>query len=213
MRKETTEQKLNRIHEAAINLIETRDVNSISIYDISREAGIASSTIYHHYPKVESIFEHLMTHVFKDFDNVLYGAINPANVHHWSDINKMIEGAFVDFYRKNKMVQNMLLCPHTFSSIRSRDLENDIRIGQLVDGIYRQYFDIPKQPEHINIFTVSLQLADRVYSLDYRKLGYISEDMAREAIRVTEAYLSLYIPNIVKSNIDINQLSKSNLYI
>ena len=208
MKKESTEQKLNRIHTAAINLVESRDVNNISIYDISREAGIASSTIYHHYPKVESIFEHLMTIVFKDFDAVLYGAIDPEKVNHWSDINRMIETAFIDFYRKNKMVQNMLLCAHTLSSVRSKDLENDIRIGQLVDGIYRQYFDIPKQPAHVNIFTVSLQLADRVYSLDYRKLGYISDVMAKEAIRVTEAYLSLYIPNIVKSNIDINQLSK-----
>ena len=198
MKKESIEQKLERIHTAAILLIESRDINKISIYDISREAGIASSTIYHHYPKVEAIFEHLMTTVFKDFDNVLHNAIIPSNVHIWPDINRMIETAFVDFYRKNKLVQKLLLSQHIFTSIRHADLENDTRLGIIVDSIYRQYFDIPQQPPHINIFTVSLQLADRVYSLDYRRLGDISDDMAEEAIRATEAYLSLYLPHFMK---------------
>ncbi|HIF9094362.1 TPA: TetR/AcrR family transcriptional regulator [Photobacterium damselae] len=202
MKKESTERRLERIHNAVMKLIERRDINDISIYDVAKEASIATSTVYHHYHNISELFDFLMSSVFIDFERVLYESIDESRINCWCDINRMIEEGFVRYYRENLLAQKLLLSQHTFSSIRHADFENDAYLGGLVDGIYRKYFDIPLQPNHVNIFTVALQLADKVYSLNYRNYGSIDPIMAEEAIKATQSYLSLYLPPCInlKSN-------------
>ena len=194
MKKETTEQRLERIHDAATSLVSQRDVNSISIYDVAKEAAIAASTVYHHYPNIEALMYRLMEDIFEDFKSVLQDAIEPDNIHHWSDINRMIEQGFVDYYNNNPLVQRILLGQHTYASIRHADAQNDLLLAQYVEDIYRRYFVLPELPKDVNIFAIALQVADKVYSMNYRENGSIPPEMAREAQIVTQAYLGVYLP-------------------
>ncbi|ASA58304.1 TetR/AcrR family transcriptional regulator [Vibrio gazogenes] len=195
MQKISKEKKLDRIHHAVMNLIERRDANDISIYDIAKECGIATSTVYHHYPNIECLFQSLMADVFTDFDAILDSCIKPDEIKHWSDINRMIESGYVQYYEDNAIAQKLILSRHTFTSINHSDVENDFALGQRVENIYHRYFNLPALPENINIFAIALQTADKVYSLSYREHGCIERDMAEEAVRLTQAYLGLYLPN------------------
>ncbi|OAN10920.1 transcriptional regulator [Photobacterium jeanii] len=194
MKKESTEQRLERIHSAAIRLASQRNVNSISIYDVAKEAAIAASTVYHHYPNIEALICELMNDIFKDFTSVLENAVDDEQVHHWSDINRMIEQGFVDYYRSTPLVQHTLLGQHTYTSVRQADANNDQLLGQKVEAIYRRHFALPELPADVNIFAIALQVADKVYSMNYREDGDIAPEMAREAIVLTEAYLGAYLP-------------------
>ncbi|UJF19901.1 TetR/AcrR family transcriptional regulator [Vibrio sp. SS-MA-C1-2] len=194
MKKESTTEKLNRIDHAVEQLLQRRLAHTISIYDIAKEASIATSTIYHHYPNIESLFYTQIEKVFNDFDLVLAEAIEPTKVNVWQDINRMIESSYVTYYRDNRMAQQLLLSQHVFKSIRHADCENDLRLAKEVEAVYRQYFILPALPKQINIFAIALQVADKVYSLSYREYGEISDDLASEAVKVTQAYLGLYLP-------------------
>ncbi|MCW8329002.1 TetR/AcrR family transcriptional regulator [Photobacterium sp. SDRW27] len=199
MKKESTEQRLDRIHKAVTHLVAQRDVNSISIYDVAKEAAIAASTVYHHYPNIEALIYELMEGIFVDFTTVLQEAVKPEEIHHWSDINRMIEQGFVNYYRSNPLVQRILLGQHTYASIRHADAQNDLLLAEHVEAIYRQYFVLPELPNDVNIFAIALQVADKVYSMNYRENGDIPPEMAREAITLTEAYLGTYLPkNLVR---------------
>jgi len=197
MKKESTEQRLERIHNAATSLVSQRDLNSISIYDVAKEAAIAASTVYHHYPNIEALMYRLMEDIFDDFKSVLQDAIVPEDIHHWTDINRMIEQGFVNYYSNNPLVQRILLGQHTYASIRHADAQNDLLLAEYVEQIYRQYFILPELPKDVNIFAIALQVADKVYSMNYRENGNIPNEMAREAIIVTEAYLGVYLPKIL----------------
>ncbi|ASA57837.1 TetR/AcrR family transcriptional regulator [Vibrio gazogenes] len=197
MRKESTEQRLERIRSAAINLASKRDVNTISIYDIAKEASIAASSVYHHYPNVEALMCELMDDVFTDFETVLNQAVDSDKVTHWSDINRMIEKGFVDYYRTSPLAQHTLLGQHTYMTIRHADAQNDQLLAQKVESIYREHFVLPPLPTDVNIFAVALQVADKVYSMNYREDGDIAPEMEREAIILTEAYLGAYLPQVL----------------
>lgn len=197
MKKESTEQRLERIHNAAILLASKRSVDSISIYDVAKEAAIAASTVYHHYPNIESLICELMKGIFGDFINVLEDSIDEDNITHWSDINSMIERGYVDYYRRSPLAQHTLLGQHTYASVRLEDAENDLLLGQKVEEIYRRHFVLPELPKDVNIFAIALQVADKVYSLNYRQNGEIEPEMAREALVITEAYLGAYLPKIL----------------
>ncbi|WP_064604672.1 TetR/AcrR family transcriptional regulator [Photobacterium sp. J15] len=197
MKKESTKQRLERIHTAATNLVSQRDVNSISIYDVAKEAAIAASTVYHHYPNIEALMYRLMEDIFEDFKSVLQNAIVPEKINHWSDINRMIEQGFVTYYNNNPLVQRILLGQHTYASIRHADAQNDLVLAEYVEEIYRRHFVLPELPKDVNIFAIALQVADKVYSMNYRENGSIPPEMAREAITVTEAYLNVYLPKML----------------
>lgn len=197
MKKESTEQRLERIHNAAITLASRRNVDSISIYDIAKEASIATSTVYHHYPNIESLICELMKGIFEDFSDVLDKAVEGEIIHHWSDINRMIERGFVAYYRSSPLAQHTLLGQHTYASVRSEDAQNDLLLGQKVEAIYRSHFELPELPKDVNIFAIALQVADKVYSMNYRENGEIAPEMEREARVLTEAYIGAYLPKIL----------------
>jgi len=197
MKRESTEQRLERIHNAAITLASRREVDSISIYDVAKMASIAASTVYHHYPNIESLICELMKGIFADFLEVLDNAVIDEEVHHWSDINRMIEQGFVAYYRETPLAQHTLLGQHTYASVRSEDAQNDLLLGERVEQIYRKHFELPELPKDVNIFAIALQVADKVYSMNYRENGQIAPEMAREAQVLTEAYLGAYLPKIL----------------
>lgn len=197
MRKESTAHRLKRIRNAAIHLASKRDVSTISIYDIAKEASIATSSVYHYYSNIEALICELMDNVFNDFETVLDEAVDSCRVTHWSDINRMIEQSFVDYYRTNPLAQHTLLGQHTYMSVRHADAQNDLLLAQKVENIYRQYFVLPPLATDVNIFAVALQVADKVYSMNYRQDGNIAPEMAREAIILTEAYLGAYLPQVL----------------
>ncbi len=193
-KKESTAQRLTRIRSAAFSLAAKREINSISIYDVAKEAEIASSTIYHHFPNIEALMYDLMQEMFIHFEEVLDNAIDGSAVHHWKDINRMIETAFVHHYQTTPLVKNFLFEQHAYMSIHYADAKNDQLLGKKILSLYQQYFDLPPLPPTINIFAIALQLADKVYSMSYTEHGEITKEMAQEAILATEAYLSIYLP-------------------
>lgn len=196
MRKVKTEEKLRRIHEAVVQLMDRREATDISMYDVAKECGMATSTLYHHYPNIEDLFHTLLKDVFDEFDLLLERCIDEEKVSHWTDINKMIETAYVDYYNNNPIAKKLILGRHTFSELGHADTEHDLELGHQVEMIYRRFFDIPQLSQPINIFAISLQVADKIYSLSYRKFGYITPELAQEAVRLTESYLQIYIPKI-----------------
>ncbi|MCW4438260.1 TetR/AcrR family transcriptional regulator [Vibrio splendidus] len=196
MRKVTTEEKLIRIHDAVVQLMERREATDISMYDVAKECGMATSTVYHHYPNIENLFHNLLDDVFTDFDSLLGKCIDYAHVNHWTDINRMIETAYVNYYNDHPIAKKLILGRHTFTELGHADTENDLILGKEVETIYRHFFDVPQLPQSINVFAISLQVADKIYSLSYRQHGCITPELANEAIRLTESYLKLYIPHI-----------------
>ncbi|WP_028865870.1 TetR/AcrR family transcriptional regulator [Psychromonas aquimarina] len=197
MRKESTEEKLLRIHKAAEKLVSQRSLINISMYDVAKEASIATSTIYHHYHDMEALVYKLLENVFQDFERVLKTAVVPEKVNHWKDINRMIEEGFVSYYLENPLAQKILLGQHIYDSVRHADADNDLILAVKVEQIYREYFVLPQLPEDVNIFAIALQVADKVYSMNYCESGSIPKEMAREAVILTESYLGVYLPNVL----------------
>ena len=46
----------------------------------------------------------------------------------------------------------------------------------------------------IEVFSLAMELGDRVYALSVQRHGHISERLAEEGMRVFDAYLGLYLP-------------------
>lgn len=195
--KVNSQKRIENIITTTIKLMNKHDATNISMYDIAKECGMATSTVYHYYPNITELYKTLLNRIFKDFEFILEHCIDDNKVNCWQDINRMIEVAYIEYYNKNPVAQKLLLSQHGFFELREADIENDLKLGHKVEMIYRKHFNIPKDlPLSINIFSISLQVADKLYSLSYRKHGKITNEFANEAINLTESYLKLYIPTM-----------------
>ncbi len=104
---------------------------------------MATSTVYHHYPNIENLFHNLLDDVFIDFDSLLGKCIDAEHVSRWTDINRMIETAYVNYYNNNPIAKKLILGRHAFTELGHADTENDLILGKEVKTIYRQFFDVP----------------------------------------------------------------------
>ncbi len=189
-------QKVERIKQAAVELIERGDINTLSIYDIARRAKIATSTVYHHFPNIEALFLAIADDVFASLDIMLSEIEATPHFERWQDITLAIEGAYIHNYQTNKVATKLILGQHKFYELRHADFEHDQVLGKRIRDIYQQHFVLPTLPTNYNIFAIALQAADKVYSTFYNESGHqeISHAAGEEGCRLALAYLSLYLP-------------------
>ncbi|MEZ8990086.1 TetR/AcrR family transcriptional regulator [Vibrio breoganii] len=197
-RSEVTQARLVHIKETALDMIDARSVDAITMYEVAKEAQVSPSTIYYHYPNIEALFCDLQRDIFTQFSRVIDSALLGIDVRSWVDLNRAIECGFVDFYTQNRAASKLLLGVHGHSRLVQENLSNDDGLGEMIQRYYERYFHLPLLPEQFNIFTVSVQIADRLYSLAVEREGSIGSLMANEALVATEGYLSAYLPRVLK---------------
>ncbi|MNC68900.1 hypothetical protein D3C75_1195430 [compost metagenome] len=61
-------------------------------------------------------------------------------------------------------------------------------------ALFDRHFQLPALPADIEVFSLAMELGDRVYALSVQRHGLISERLAEEGMRVFDAYLALYLP-------------------
>ncbi|WP_028108768.1 TetR family transcriptional regulator [Ferrimonas futtsuensis] len=194
MTRECAKEKLARIHKATKSLAAQGDIKDLSIYAIAREAAMAASSVYHHYPNVEDLVCRMTQEELEGFKQVLLDAIEPDKIRSWKDINYQIEIGFANHYNSNCFIRKVILGHHAFHSVYNLDESNDLLLGDVAESVYRRFFDLPPLPQDVNIFSIAMQAADRVYGLRLNTEEAIPEHMIREAVRLTERYLGGYLP-------------------
>ncbi|GFR99914.1 UPF0271 protein [Elysia marginata] len=112
-------------------------------------------------------------------------------------VNRCLQARFVAYYREHKYVRDLILGQHVISTIRHADYMHDDLLGRRIREYHEQLFQLPPLPKAYNIFAVALQVADKVYAISYQEYGNITEELAREGRRAAQAYLGLYLPQVM----------------
>ncbi len=187
-------QRLELIRNATRTLIETKGVNQVTLADIAKESGIPAPSLYHYYSHPSDIFLDLTNEVMFDFQELVKKDFPTNKIHHWTDIQTLIEYRYIEYYQKNKFARDLILGHHIYSNIHKVDLSNDLVLGDYILKIYDKFYHLPQLPTEYNIFSIALEVADKVYSMSHRERGNITDLMIDEAVKISHAYLGLYLP-------------------
>ena len=182
------------ILEATRTLLADVATNELSLYQIAGEAGIPPSSVYHFFPKVDTLLAALVENIFVDFDAIADQPIDESAIQHWHDIFAQLQTRYVAFYREHKYVRDLILGQHVVNSIRHADYEHDDNLGHKIHRYFQTYYKLPPLPETYNIFAIALQVADKVYSISHQENGNITDVMAQEGLKAGLAYLGRYLP-------------------
>jgi hypothetical protein len=97
-------------------------------------------------------------------------------------------------YAGDAAARQLILASHGLAEVTLADRQHDMELGRSMQALFDHHFHLPELPRDIEVFSLAMELGDRVYALSVQRHGRIEPRLAEEGMRVFDAYLSLYLP-------------------
>ncbi|MBF7730041.1 TetR/AcrR family transcriptional regulator [Pseudomonas sp. N040] len=167
---------------------------ALSIYSVAERAGIPPSSVYHFFASVPALLEALTSEVHAAFRACLQAPVDHAALRDWRDLSRIVELRTLETYAADPAAMQLILAQHGLTEVTRADRRHDVELGRQLQQLFARHFQLPPLPVDIDIFTLALELSDRVYASSVQEHGRITPRMAEEGMRVFDAYLALYLP-------------------
>lgn len=190
----SSQARIDSILETARALIAEEGVAGVSIYAVAERAGLPPSSVYHFFSGVPALLEGLVAQVHAAFRDCLAQPVEPRELNRWQDLSRLIELRMLAIYERDPAARQLILAQHGLAEVTRADLSHDIELGQAMRVLFESHFQLPPLPQEPDVFSLALELGDRVYARSIQQYGRITERMAEEGRRVFDAYLGLYLP-------------------
>ncbi|CAD5106447.1 TetR/AcrR family transcriptional regulator [Zestomonas carbonaria] len=190
----SSQARIAVILDAARALLAEQGVAGLSIYSVAERAQIPPSSVYHFFASVPALLEALTADVHAAFRAGLQAPVEHAALHDWRDLARLVEQRMLAIYAADAAARQLILAQHGLAEVTQADQRHDIELGQLLQALFTRHFALPPLPEDIDVFTLAMELGDRVYARSVQLHGIVTPRLAEEGMRVFEAYLGLYLP-------------------
>ena len=78
--------KFDKILDAAHNLIEQKGLDNFGLYDVAEAAGVATGSVYHFFPSLQSIFVALVERYDNEFAEIIAQPVDDEAIESWEDL-------------------------------------------------------------------------------------------------------------------------------
>jgi AcrR family transcriptional regulator len=197
-RRASSQERIDRILDATVTLLDQRTLSDMSIYAIAAQADIPPSSVYHFFPQLADVLTALAQRVFTELDAVLGEApMRDTDTLNWNVLVEQVEERFQQYYQSHPAARELLLGAHELVGIRQADRQHDSLLGHSLRAYIARYYQLPALPQDVDIFTLAMQAADKLLAIDHQQHGQLTAPMRREAKRMMVAYLGLYLPPVL----------------
>lgn len=190
----SSQTRIAVILAAARALLAESGAAGLSIYAVAERAGIPPSSVYHFFPSVPALLQGLTSDVHAAFRACLEQPVEHAALRDWRDLARLVEQRTLAVYADDAAARQLILASHGLAEVTQADSQHDVQLGQAMRALFERHFELPPLPRDIEVFSLAIELGDRVYALSVQRHGQITERLAEEGMRVIDAYLSLYLP-------------------
>ncbi|MBM7062466.1 TetR/AcrR family transcriptional regulator [Pseudomonas sp. UL073] len=190
----SSQARIAGILAAARTLLVEEGVASLSIYSVAERAQIPPSSVYHFFASVPALLEALTADIHAAFRACLQEPVEHAALRDWRDLSRLVEQRMLAIYAADPAARQLILAQHGLTEVTQADRRHDIELGQLMQELFARHFPLPALPDDIDVFTLAMELGDRVYAGSVQQHGSITPRLAEEGMRVFDAYLGLYLP-------------------
>ncbi|MDF3845680.1 TetR/AcrR family transcriptional regulator, partial [Pseudomonas citronellolis] len=182
------------ILDAARALLAEDGTAGLSIYAVAERADIPPSSVYHFFPSVPALLQALTGEVHAAFRACLAAPVDHDALRDWRDLSRLVEERMLAVYAGDAAARQLILASHGLAEVTLADRQHDMELGRSMQALFDHHFHLPELPRDIEVFSLAMELGDRVYALSVQRHGRIEPRLAEEGMRVFDAYLSLYLP-------------------
>jgi AcrR family transcriptional regulator len=182
-----------KLLQAARELLETHDLDQISLGDVAAAAKVPKASAYHFYADIKDLYASLLASVEEELLQALRAPIR-NKVRGWQGIVEVLTLRGVAFLTRHKASLQLQVGPKTPIDLKLRDRQNDAALGSIYERHIDSVFELPSIPNRGAIFFRAVEIADLMFMLSVLEHGRITSAMAAEASLAMCAYLRCYIP-------------------
>lgn len=179
--------------QAARTLLESRELDAISLGDVAAAAGVPKSSAYHFYADIKDLYASLLASMQEELQAVLEAPIR-SPVRNWQHIVEILTQRGAAFFARSRASMQLQIGPKIPVDLKLRDRGNDAVLGSIHERHIDQHFELPDIPERPTVFFRAVGIADLMFMLSVLEHGRITPGMAREATLAMCAYLECKIP-------------------
>lgn len=190
----SSQARIAVILKAARALLAESGTAGLSIYAVAERADMPPSSVYHFFAGVPALLQALTAEVHAAFRACLETPVDHAALRSWRDLSRIVEERMLSVYEADPAARQLILASHGLTELTLADRQHDVQLGNAMRDLFDRHFHLPPLPEDIEVFSLAMELGDRVYALSVQRHGYIEPRLAEEGMRVFDAYLGLYLP-------------------
>ena len=190
----SSQARIASILDAARALLAEDGTAGLSIYAVAERADIPPSSVYHFFPSVPALLQALTGEVHAAFRACLAAPVDHAALRDWRDLSRLVEERMLAVYAGDAAARQLILASHGLAEVTLADRQHDMELGRSMQALFDRHFHLPELPPDIEVFSLAMELGDRVYALSVQRHGRIEPRLAEEGMRVFDAYLALYLP-------------------
>jgi AcrR family transcriptional regulator len=179
--------------QAARKLLETRELDQISLGEVAAEAKIPKGSAYHFYGDIKDLYASLLDTMEQELLEALDAPLQ-QRVRDWQQMVELLNERGVAFLSASRASTQLQIGPKVPTDLKLRDRQNDAAVGRIYERHIDSVFELPAIPARSTVFFRSVEIADLMFSLSVLEHGSITPEMAQEASRAMCAYLRCYIP-------------------
>ena len=190
----SSQARIAAILDATRALLAESGTAGLSIYAVAERADMPPSSVYHFFPSVPALLQALTAEVHAAFRACLEEPVEHAALRDWRDLSRIVEQRMLAVYADDAAARQLILASHGLAEVTLADRQHDVQLGNSMRALFDHHFHLPELPEDIEVFSLAMELSDRVYALSVQRFGHIEPRLAEEGRRVFDAYLGLYLP-------------------
>jgi AcrR family transcriptional regulator len=185
-------ERRRRLLESARKLLDSRELNEITLGDVASQAGVPKGSAYFFYSDIEDLYASLQAVLHEEIIEALSHPIRKP-LRRWQDVIPALNARGMEYYSHNPAARQLQIGPRTSPELKLRDRQSDVRLGKLYEQHIDALFELPELPDRSRIFFRAVEIADLMFTLSVLESGTITPAMCAEADRACIAYLESYL--------------------
>jgi len=184
---ERSKDRVERILDAAEELVEEFGASSVTMKQISTRSGVGRASVYQFFPSIMAVWKALALRYLAALQDHFEHDVIPQRFTHWTDVWDALIDSAVDFYGAHPLAQSILLGSDGTQEIRSADPEYDRRYAE---WIVDRFDHLPDHGRALRVeyLRVNVTCTTALFSLSVWEHGCITPFYTEEAKRVSRMY-------------------------
>lgn len=181
--------RVERMLESCAQLIDEVGYDGVTTTLIAERAGVAVGSLYQFFPDKRAVVQALTTRNLDRFMELIVQKLSTATLEHWWDGVDMVFDAYVQMYRHVPGFTQIRFGDVVDLRLMDDQRDNNTVIADRLAILLAEQFGLPLAELRLPI-SVSVEIADGILNLAFRRKLYGEDAMIAEAKRVVRAYLA-----------------------
>jgi AcrR family transcriptional regulator len=186
-------KRRQKLLASARKLLETRELDALSLGDVADHADMPKGSAYHFYSDIKDLYARLLEEIEQEMLMEHRAPIDEP-LRGWQDVMRVMIKRGAQYFERDAAARQLLIGPKTPPELKIQDRRSDLALGRVFEEQVGGLYELPALHNRSVIFFRALEIVDLMFCLSMIEHKCITPEMNEEAVRASIAYLECYIP-------------------